>query len=167
MHTTLRISCFGILLKQHLLRHHADALAPKGRLRPAVEAALAAVPADFTVSHAGPLPLHSLARGLEQRLCLRLDLGDHSTAVTVAPSVCVQGILARRGLVEAPCLMPFSIALSAGEGGASTARVLQALECLAQGRWQAFVSSDPPRMALFRPPPVLKEVARSRPARVA
>lgn len=155
MHT-LSISCFAILLKQHLLRHHADELAPRGRLRPAVEAALRTVPADFEVHPADPLWAGSSSKGQEQRLIAHLALGKNSTAAAAELSVCVQGILARRGVVGTPCLMPFSIRLLAAQGPLTTARVLRALDCLAHGDWHLTLEGEF-RVGRFRPQPPLTE----------
>lgn len=167
----LRISCFGILLKHHLLRHHADELAPRGRLRPVVEEALSGLSAEFGVPLPGVslLPEETALCGEERRLTLHLDLRRDalSTAAVAAASVCVQGILARRGVVENPCLMPCSVRLLPSESPLTTAGVLQVLACLAAGRWHASISMES-RVGAFVPhaPPAAHKKAR-RPGRHA
>lgn len=147
----LRISCFGILLKHHLLRHHADEIALKGRLRPAAETALAGIPADFEVHLPAPLPEVSRSQGEEQRLALHLDFRRAAMVEASDLALSVQGILARRGAEGTPCLNPFSIHLLAAQDPVSRELILHALASLARGEWHASIGTEV-RVGLFRPP---------------
>ncbi|WP_133797466.1 hypothetical protein [Prosthecobacter fusiformis] len=110
--STVRISCFGILLKHHLLRHYEDTVAPKRRMRPDIEMALASLPADFQISAEMPPVMPSSAGGEEQHITLQIDVKSdqgHNGPFRLD----VQGILARRASTQEVHLMPFGMALVA------------------------------------------------------
>lgn len=143
--SALRISCLGILLKHHLLRHHGEEIAPRGRLRPEINAALAAFPPWFELAEAGELPSRIDSCG-EERLTLRLDLGG--------ASLTLHGLLARRGTGDLPALLPYSMRLDSREQNHAAALpagiIRDALVTLSGGKVRFMLESES-RIGLFQP----------------
>lgn len=142
--SALRISCLGILLKHHLLRHHGEEIAPRGRLRPEINAALAAFPPLFELAEAGELPSRIDSCG-EERLTLRLDLGG--------ASLTLHGLLARRGTGDLPALLPYSMRLDSREQNQAAALpagiIRDALVTLSGGKVRFMLESES-RIGLFQ-----------------
>lgn len=147
---TLRISCFGILLKHYLLRHHADEVAPKGKFHPEIERALSAVPADFQVQADIP-ERNEGATMAEEYLQVHLSLRQADEPFGGLLVLAVQGILSRsRRDHGAHTLMPGRLNLAATNGlklGAT--QIQQALSLLEQPELSAVVESES-RIGIFR-----------------
>lgn len=143
MTVALQVSCFGILLKQHLLRHDAEVVAPRGKLLASVAEALQQVPADFSIPlHAEALPVLSGFGGGEPHVTLQLLLAPGCGAVLpLGLGLRLQGILARKRRESCAVLMLFGLRWWLNGGAASDgvklqrAELLQALRYLAGGQW--------------------------------
>lgn len=139
----LRISCFGILLKLHLLRHHGEEVAPRGRLRPEISTVLAAFPPVFDLINVGELPSHT-GSCVEQRLTLRLELKG--------AELIVYGLLARRGADDPPSLLPCSMRFNSQEHQVTlpASIIRDSLSALSSGKVRVKLESES-RVGLFQP----------------
>lgn len=148
--SALRISCFGILLKHYLLRHHADAVAPKGRFSPAIEHAMSSVPVDFQIHADVPERTWDAAMTeeyLQVHICLRLPDAPLGGVIHLS----VQGILSRGRQEQAVnTLMPGRLTLADSTGLHLGAFQIQtALGLLAQPVIPAVVVSES-RIGIFQ-----------------
>ncbi len=143
--STLRISCFGILLKHHLLRHHANEVAPRRRLRPEIEEALACLPVNFEVRTSTQLPARDHLHG-EERLTLGIDLSQ-ADGMTLH----VQGLLSRNGPGQAHSLLPFSLRFSTDGQAPPSAAQLQAALLRLRAADLPIAAHSESRIGLFQP----------------
>lgn len=148
--SALRISCFGILLKHYLLRHHADVVAPKGRFSPEIERALSEVPVDFQI-HADVPERSWDASMTEEYLQVHISLSHPDEPFGRVILLSVQGILSRgRQEPAVNTLMPGRLNLADSTGLHLGAFQMQkALGLLAQPVIPAVVVSES-RIGIFQ-----------------
>lgn len=162
--SSLNISCFGILLKHHLLRHHADAVVRKAKLLPELAHALEEIPADFQIEVNGPVPCRSACQ-TEEHLHLQLRLGKNGEWGGEQCLLYLQGILAWNGHELVPhALLPGALMLTTRDARKpDAAQIQKALSMLARAEFEVVMQNES-RIGVFRPAPsalVLTRTARS------
>ena len=148
--STIRISCFGILLKHYLLRHHADAVAPKGRFRPEIDHALLELPADFEIQTFIPAQCQDACLA-EECLQVQISLGHQAGLLADRFLLSIRGILSRgRQDQSVHTLMPGRLHLVAQDELELTAiQIRKALSLLALPQLLVVVENES-RIGLFR-----------------
>lgn len=157
--TSLNISCFGILLKHHLLRHHGESVVRKGRLLPELAQTLAEIPADFQLQVAGPMPCRSTCQ-TEEYLELKIKLWQGDEFQGEQCLLYLKGILVWSGKELIPhALLPATLMLTTRDArmpGAS--QIQRALGMLARAEYEVVMQSES-RIGPFRRAPSALAVA--------